>query len=508
VDIVLAITVYSGALIWLGRARSERERSGFHDGGRQFSFWAVFVMVLGLWSSSAIVVQIDTGYESGLSAVWYGVSVALMSVLVSLLVPWFRRQHYLSNSALLGEHFGPRVRRLSALVIGVTFPIFAMSNALAQAAFFHVAFGWPLSVSLVVTTAALMAALASGGMWSLAKTQGLNTALVLSGLVLAWIRFRHLLLTHVRLAPRFHQWFGIGHGLVWVWFAMNTLNVLSAQAEIQAVVNAKDIRRGQWAVWASTVVLLGVVAVSTWLGIRTREAFRAGHVEGLVAYAMVLLHHAPTWFQVAMAVSTWALALTWCGPLLFSGAISLGHDLFRAQRARLATVLALAVEGALMVGYALWRPGEVAWWRVFGLTLRNAAVVGPTLAVWIWSDLSERAVILSMLAGMGVGLGTNAVTGFSATHFIWGINPMWLAASAAFLVLAWWRLAQSRKWTGLVAELCGYAAVTWGTLAGHWIAPALGGLALLLAALASIAGAWGLTRSPIQSASLLRVAER
>ncbi|MCY0879373.1 MAG: sodium:solute symporter [Firmicutes bacterium] len=493
-SIVIAVVLYSLFLVWLGRARSAHELSGYHDGGRQFSFWTVFVMVLGLWSSSVIVVQIDTGYDSGWSAVWYGISVGVMSILVSLLVPWFRRAQYLSNSDLLGARFGLRVRRLSALVIGMTFPIFAMSNALAQAAFFHVAFGWPLSISLVVTTLALIAALASGGMWSLAKTQGLNTGLVLAGLALAWLRFHQLAIPHVVVSKSFGSWFGIGQGLIWVWFGMNIINALSAQAEIQAVVNARDIRRGQWAVWTSTLVLLGVVFLSTWLGMQTREAFLNGRVEGLVAYAIVLLRHAPAWFQVAMAISTWALALTWCGPLLFSGAMSLGRDLFGIDRARLGTIIALAVEGALMVGYALWRPGEVAWWRVFGLTLRNAAVVGPTLAVWLWSDLSERAVLVSMLAGIGVGLGANAITGFSATHFVWGINPMWLAASVAFLVLAWWRLMERRRWEWLTLGILLYGVVSWGTVVQHWTAPAVAGIVLLLAALGEVALAWLATR--------------
>jgi hypothetical protein len=161
--------------------------------------------------------------------------------------------------------------------------------------------------------------------------------------------------------------------------------------------------------------------------------------------------------------------------------------------------MALAIEGALMVGYALWRPGEVAWWRVFGLTLRNAAVVGPTLAVWLWSDLSERAVILSMLAGIGVGLGANAVTGFSATHFVWGINPMWLAAAAAFLVLASWRLAERGRWPWLCVGLALYAGVCWGTVAQHWTTPAVAGLVILLASLGYVAMAWSTTRSLVSA---------
>ncbi|PSR32459.1 MAG: hypothetical protein C7B46_14155 [Sulfobacillus benefaciens] len=437
----LGIAMYSAVLVILGRSWRATTIIAFRDGNQRLSPWTIFVMVTALWSASLIAVQIDTAYQSGVSAVWYGISVAVMSLLVSTLIPWFRRHHYVSNSDLLGTAFGPLVRRLSGLVISLTFPIFALSNALAAGVFLEVALHWPLALSLLLTTIALVAYIQFAGILSIARTQGLNLVMVVAGLVLATWKLGHstALPRTLALPPSYWHWFGIGHGLILVWFGMNTLNVFSAQVEIQAVAAAKDIRHAQQAVWLSTAILLVIIGVSTWLGIVARELTPQPHLEGLVAYSLLLVHQSSPWFVAVIGISMWAMALMWCGPLLFSGAISLGADVLGYPKSVWAMRGALILESILMVLYALWRPGEVAWWRVFGLTLRNAAVVGPTLAVITWTDLPPISIFTAMISGIIMGLGLNAWTGFSPTHFVWGINPMWSAATTTFVIIALWQ---------------------------------------------------------------------
>ncbi len=502
--LILGFGIYTALLVWLGRRPGQSGRAAFRDGNHQISPSAVFFMVTALWSSSLIVVEIDTAYTSGLSAIWYGMSVALMSVLVALLIPWFRQRQYVSNSALLGTVFGPTVKRISGLVIGATFPIFALSNALAAGAFLQVALGWPLWASMSLTTAALILYIQFAGLLSLARTQGLNFLVVMVGLLLAAGKLVSLTPTHGgTVPPTFWEWFGIGHGLVWVWFGMNTLNVFAAQAEIQAVASARDVRKAQRAVWWSTVLLLAIIGASTWMGMQTRIIFGHAKVDGLIAFAHVVNQGSPVWFTTVVGIGIWALALTWCGPLLFSGAMSLGGDVLARVEVVRWTRFALVVEGVAMILYGLWRPEEVAWWRVFGLTLRNAAVVGPTLALFLWKDLPSRAVISAMLAGIGVGLGLNALTGFSPVHFIGGINPMWSAASATFLVIALWRLCQVRQWAAAVVGLVGFGVLlAWLVRdVGRALGPGLLGVMVLLSGLLLMAYSWLVSRAKDKAVS-------
>ncbi len=492
---------YITVLLFLGRRKAAPTMKAYRDGNRQLGFWTIFVMVTALWSSSLIVVEIDTAYQFGLSALWYGVSVAVMSILVAALIPWFRRHDYISNSNLLGRAFGRGVRRLSGLVIGGTFPIFALSNALAAAIFLQTALKWPLWLSLSITALMLIVSIQFSGMLSLAQLQGFNLFMVMMGLVYAVWKLGHQtpLPHHMVMNPRYWQLWGADHGLIPVWLGMNILNVVCAQAEIQTLAAARSIRHAQRATWLSTIWLAIIIGVSTWLGLRTRMLTPNVHMSGLEAFFHVILAHSSPLMIAMLGMAMWSLALMWCGPLLFSGAISVAGDVIGRSRSVNWLRLGLVLEGIAMVLYGLWRPDQLAWWRVFGLTLRNAAVVGPTLALLLWKDtISPRSVLAAMVSGIVVGLGLNAITGFSASHFIWGINPMWSAATTSMVVLATARLLQ-RSLVLTIGSFSGWGFLM-SSLIRYRLFPHILGIIVLLLGFVYVFYTWLATRQHQKSA--------
>ncbi|MCY0870882.1 MAG: hypothetical protein OWT27_09915, partial [Firmicutes bacterium] len=163
---------------------------------------------------------------------------------------------------------------------------------------------------------------------------------------------------------------------------------------------------------------------------------------GLLAFPLYLRQIAPDWAVVLVALGFFASALIWCAPLMFSGASSFGLDFLTsakrprpAQRIRTLTRFSLILQGLLMVIYALLRPEEIAWWHVFGLTFRNAVIVGPTITFLLWPVVRPRVVVASMVTGAGSGLLWNALTDFSATKFVFGLNPMWVGTGLSLIVL-------------------------------------------------------------------------
>lgn len=479
VMIVSILTLYSAILIALSyRTRRRNGVSGYFDGGREFSAATIFVMVTALWTSSTIALEIDTGYVSGWTAVWLGVSTALLSILVSLLAPYLRRLNYTTNSDLLGQAFGALPRRLSGIIIAMTFPIFAMSNMLFAAYFLRALLGTPLWMTLAVTTAVLVAVVQFAGLRSLAAVQGMNLLLIFVGLGIMVSLVGGL--PPITLHPVAH-FTPVPPSLILVWLTMNLLNVFSAQAEYQAVVSARNVARARWAVLLSALLLGGVVVAATWVGEIIRQFVGSLPGGGLAAISRLVMVHATPLQTLGMALGVWALALTWCGPLLFSGAVSLGRDVIGHQV--LSARFALVIEGALLVGLALLRPGELAWWSVFGLTLRNAGVVGPTVACLIWrGKLSGRWVTAAIGGGIVSGLGLNALTGFSATNFPWQINPMWIAQTVALLILAAGRWWYSRRWVASGTWAMLSAAMASTVMLTSWIPGSVRGLLLLMVA--------------------------
>lgn len=446
--LVTALAVaYTLALLAMARRSRRRGAGSFVAGTRSFSSWQVFVMISALWCSSIFVVEMETGYLYGLSAVWFGLGTVLMAFTSGYLLPSLRRLGYLTSSGIIGERFGSGAQAISGTVIGVTFPIFAMSNVLAASAFLHVVVGWPLPVTLVVTATLVSCYALVGGMSGLAATQALNFVVMAVGIVLTVALALHAVppgrvVSH--LPGRLLVPGGAGTGLIVTWVCSALLNVVNAQAEFQILTAARDDRAGRRGLNASLLVIVAFTAGSVAVGMAARATSARGAL-GVVAVPAMLLHSAPGALVALVALAVWASALSWSAPLLLSGAASLGLDVLgvldRCWRRGAPTSphrwvrACLPLEAALLVGYGLLRPEDLAWWRVFGQTIRTGALVGPTLAVLALPMVGRRTALLSMLAGTGAGLGWNLLTGFSVSKFAWGINPMWIGAACGVAVI-------------------------------------------------------------------------
>ncbi|MDA8066932.1 MAG: sodium:solute symporter family protein [Thermaerobacter sp.] len=442
---ILALVIYTLLLIYLGRAGFRRAQAAEHfiHGGRRFGMGYVFFLVAAMWGSWIYGTELETSFLAGVSAFWFGVAVIIMSILVALLLLTpFRELGFITNSGLIGDRFGKVARAISALVIAFTFPIFAMVNILVAASLFHVFLGWPLWLTLVAATVIIIAYVFAGGIWALAYTQVPNLFMMFIGLVVAAVyAVSHVGWQHLTTAmpAKFYSPWGVGIGIIVVWIIMDIINVLSAQVEYQAVCSCKDPAQGRKGVYLASAVLVLFTALPVFMGMAARVAFPTAKL-GLVAFGELILH-APPAVLIIVTLGVWAAALTWSAPLMFSGASSLGMDLGILARSNASQPdlrrwcrWCLFVQAGAILAYALTRPDLVAWWMVFGMTLRNAAIFAPTIAILLWRAATPAATLVSMIAGVATGLFWNALTGFSATVFYAGINPMYMGTAVATLL--------------------------------------------------------------------------
>lgn len=486
----LLLFVYTVVLIGLGRLGllHNRDAAGFVTAGRRLNPWQVFVLVTAMWVAWIYVTELDEGFAVGISAIWFGVAVLIMSLVVAVLfVTPFRQLGFVTNSGLLGDAFGRTARTLSALVIALTFPIFALGNVLVAAAVLHSLFGWPLVLAEGATLAVMVMYVAFGGLVSLVYTQAVNLAVMGGGILAVGIyAVGRVGITTGPISTwaggHPWDWVGIGVGPILVWVFSDLVNVVSAQVEFQAVTAVDNPRIARRAVLWSTVALAVVTIGAAYLGLAA-HAVRPQASTGILAFPALVLNHAPLWVQLAGTGSVWAAALTWSAPLLFSGATSLGLDVarpalhvHRPEYTRQLIRWALPIQAIAVIAYTLLRPGDLAWWSVFGLTLRNAAIFAPTVGLLLWPAGRSGAAVAAMIGGVGTGLAWNALTGFSPAHFALGINPAWLGTTVSIVVFL--------------------AGSAWETRdRGRWQAPDRGfgytGWAFAGAATALLAGAWG-----------------
>lgn len=468
--VLLAVLGYTTLLVVNARrARRWDDARDFLDGG-QYSTWQVFTLVSALWCSSIFVVEMETGYLLGVSALWFGFGTVLMALVTGYLVPTFRRLGYLTSSGVIGARFGTAAQVLSGLVIGLTFPIFAMSNVLGAAGFLQHVARWPLPATLALAVLVIVGYVGLGGMAALARAQAVNLGVMTVGLLaaVAWavhstpIGHLSTAVPAPLLSPA-----GAGASLIITWVSSALLNVVNAQAELQILTAARDNRSARRGLHAALVFTSGFTIAAVAVGIAARSAV-GPHQLGIVAIPS-LFDHAPTALLAVVALAVWVSALTWSAPLMLSGAISLGVDVLRplltlTRRATPRTLpfyirVSLVAQGLLVVGFALLRPADLAWWRIFGQTVRTGALFGVTIAVLALPTISRRTALGSILTGTAGGLGWNLLTGFSADHFALGINPMWIGASTGMIVLATGALASHRHQTASLLRAPGPIAL-------------------------------------------------
>ncbi len=444
--VVGLLVLYTGLLVYLGRLGRKRSTSeNFIHGGRQFSAVQVFFMISALWCSWIFVVELETAFLFGLSALWFGVAVGIMALAsVYALATPMRRLSYVTNSGLIGQRFGSAARSLAGVVIAVTFPIFAMSNVLAAAAFLHVVLGWPLLVTLVGTAAVMLAYVMLGGIWALAYTQIANFVVMTLGLVIGVVVALHSAPLHLmqhRLQPRFFSLSGVGFGVMLTWLFSDLLNVVSAQAEFQVLTAAKDPGTARRGLYGAMVSIVAFTLLSVVIGMAARTVV-GGRELGVFALPQLFIRGSSPVVVAVMALAMWASALTWSAPLMFSGASSLGADVLGllrrgalGGRLRFCVQVCLPLQAALIVLYATLRPQDLAWWSVFSLTLRNGAIFAPTIAVLLWPAATRLAAVASIAGGALAGLAWNVGSNFSTTKFLLGLNPMWVSATAGIGLL-------------------------------------------------------------------------
>ncbi|MHB8345761.1 MAG: sodium:solute symporter family protein [Acidiferrobacterales bacterium] len=444
---VLLVLLYTTLLIYLGRlGRRKAPACDFIMGGRQFTATKVFFMISALWCSWIFVVEIESAYLFGISAVWFGVSVGVLAVTGGFLLRTpFAKLSYVTSSRLLGDRFGTLAGTLSGLILSITFPIFAMSNVLAAAEFIHAVTGWAYLVTLVGTVSVIMTYILGGGIWALAYAQIANFIIISIGLLVGTAAALHavpLAVLAVRLRPEYLKWDGVGIPMILAWLFSALLGVVSAQAEFQILMAASDHRAARSGLrWAMVSVCVFAI-LSAVIGLCVRAGTGYHNPYAVIASPEFFMRYAPWGVVMAMAMAVWCSALAWSAPLMFSGASSLGVDVIRpilgerfGDATKRCVQICLPVQAVLVVLYALVRPDHLAWWQMFSLTIRNGAMFAPTVALLVWPVAQRGAAVTAMILGSGSGLLWNIMGRFSTEHFVLGIDPLWIAAIAGILSL-------------------------------------------------------------------------
>ncbi|MDC3423422.1 sodium:solute symporter family protein [Aquibacillus sp. 3ASR75-11] len=460
--------LYTAFLIGFGHLAKKRasDGNGYFVGGRNFNKWFVAVCITGLFSGSSYISIIELSYLSGVSAVWYGVAETLQVLIIAfIMIAPFRKKALVTISGLIGDHFGDKVRGLAGAITAFTFPMWSVATALAFASALTVFTGIPLLGSVTLTATLLLIYLQFGGMWSIGFTQLSNVIVFFIMLAIGTYAFfinpgidglKELFATK----PKYADLTAVGSQTIIAWFGTFILNVVLAQAAFQMALSCKTEKEGRQGLLIAAI--LGVPLIIGAIIFGLAAAYVVPDQRGLTAIPLYLMETLPAPLVAVFFLGFWAAALSWGAPCQFSGATSLGRDVGKAVNPKATekqlvkyTKWSLVLLTALMIGFAILRSEQSAWWNILAWTTRNSATFAPVIAALFWPIVTKRAALIALFTGSASGLLWYHLGGWEVNQFFLNTHPVWTGMIVNITTIVVVTLIDSYgkwKWAGSVKD--------------------------------------------------------
>jgi solute:Na+ symporter, SSS family len=473
IGIAFAYTLF---LVLVGRVAKSRvsDGNGYFVGGRNFGTLFVAVCITGLFSGSSYIAILELSYTTGVSAIWYGVAETVQVLIIALvLISSFRKKALVTISGLIGDHFGNQVRGLAGAITAFTFPMWSVATALAFSSALSVVTGIPFLFSVIITALLLLFSLQFGGMWSIGFTQLSNVIVFFIMLAIGTYAFfinpgidgLKAVLTE---RPELGSFTTVGIQTIVAWFGTFILNVILAQAAFQMALSCKTEKEGQKGLILAAIIGIPLIIGAVIFGLSA--AYVVPDIKsGLVAVPLYLMETLPAPLVALFFLGFWAAALSWGAPCQFSGATSLGRDVGKALNPRATekdqvryTKWSLVLLTALMVGFAMLRSDQSAWWNVLAWVTRNSATFAPVVAALFWPLVTKRAAIVSLITGSLSGLLWYHLGGWEVGKFYLNTHPVWVGMIINIFTLSSITLIETIgkwQWKGKLFSFGFYAIV-------------------------------------------------
>ena len=187
--LVLAFTLGFVVLYGLWSTRKERADShNFLAGERNLKWWTIGLSIMATQASAITFLSTPgQGFSDGLQFIqfYFGMPLAAI-VLVTFVLPVYYKLRVTTAYEYLEQRFDLRMRSLTAVLFLIQRSIAAAISIYAPSIILCAVFGWNLGLTNLFMSAFVVAYTAAGGSTAVSKTQELQMAIMLGGLVTAF----------------------------------------------------------------------------------------------------------------------------------------------------------------------------------------------------------------------------------------------------------------------------------------------------------------------------------
>jgi SSS family solute:Na+ symporter len=256
------------ALISVAARKHSRSTAGFTTGGKAFPAVLIgFLMASEFIGTSASLGTAQKAFDSGISAAWNVVALAVGFVLFSFFLA--RRYKALGENTISGvlrRGYGERVRLATSAIMIVALLIVAIAVYASGGAVFSSLLGLDPTVATLLTGVLSVLYVGIGGMRSVVYTNVLHAVVLLAGIVLAAVvPLREIggfgALADALPAGRFDP-VGVGFGQIMAWMIAGAGATFATQYIVQAISSVRDENTARKASAYAVLVLVpyGVLA--------------------------------------------------------------------------------------------------------------------------------------------------------------------------------------------------------------------------------------------------------
>ena len=428
VQLVLVLA-YSIAVVAIGlwTSRLVRNSGDFFVAGRRLGPGLIFAsMIAANIGAGATVGAAGLAYRDGISAWWWSGSAGLGSLVLAFWVGprlWelASRHEFYTTGDFLEFRYGPSVRAVVAVLIGLISIVILAAQLIAGAAILSAITGVPRWIGAVLGGVVMTSYFAAGGLLGTAWVNVLQLMVMLTGFFIALpIVLGHAGGLSALFGPGLPAWFGditysAGPRSGWTLLALTAPAFIISPGLLQksyGAASAAALRKG---VAVNAMALMAFAFLPVLLGMSARVLV-PGITERDAVLPTLLVQQVPSWLGAIALAALFSTAVDTCDGILFMLSTSLTQDIYRrhvnpaaddAQLVRVARIIALlgGAAGVLLSIYLATVIGALSvFYSVLGVTL-----FVPVLAGLISNRGTSRDALTAIACGLAaltaIGLG-------------------------------------------------------------------------------------------------------
>ncbi len=442
---MIIILIYFAITIAIGLVSSRKSKGSDSFHGSGLGVLMCVAAGTGEWLGGTSTTGVaEYGFTYGISGAWYTIANGLGVMFLALVfAKLYRSLDTVTVPGIVENFIGSNARVVASILLTFVMIVVGTSQLVAAGTLGVSVLGLEYKTAVIILGLGFIIYTLAGGMKAVAYTNIMHLFAMYGGVILALVLLNNdmggIKSLQVALpANPFFSWFGIGYSKVSSWIIASILGACTAQAGIQPLLAAKDVKVAKTAAIITALVVAPFGILTALLGMAARVNFPE-LANAKLALPTLMMNLPPVAGGLVLA-SIMAAILSTVSPIILAAGTMFTKDIYQRKLkpesddlvilfvSRVSTALA----GVLCIILAIVMYGSTMILDMvyFAYTLRGALFVVLLLAIY-GKKTNERAAIWAMYLTGFTGIFWVAFKGITGSF---PIHPGFSETYAAVLV--------------------------------------------------------------------------